>query len=339
MLLPSSPSLLLLLIALACFCWGVWPNFIKAAGPRWRFELFYIDFAAGVVVLALAAAFTLGTFGSDLTFSDRLLIAGRTLQVVVFGAGSLFNLGNMLLIAAVSLAGIAIAVPLSVGVAMIVASLVDLFAHPQGSELWASGGMALLLAGVLLDTKTYRALDQELSTKPGAKPRKRVTRKAIFLCVLSGLFLGASFPVLEQGIQGDFSLGPYAALVVFAIGIGVSTFFFNIYFMNIRMVGEQIRLKAYLRGTPKQHLAGLAAGALWAIGALCCFLCATAVPNFGAGPDFSIAIAESSAVLCALFGILRWKEFAGAGQKTARYPSAYLACLAAGFALLAVAYR
>lgn len=339
MLLPSSPSVLYLLIAVACICWGVWPNFIKSAGPRWRFELFYLDFAAGVVMLALAAAFTLGTLGSDLTFSDRLLIAGRTLQVVVFGAGSMFNLGNMLLLAAISLAGIAITVPLSVGVAMLVASLVDLFAHPQGSVLWASAGMAFILAGVFLDTTAYRALDRDLSIKPGAKPRKRITRKVIFLCVLSGLFLGASFPVLEQGIQGDFGLGPYAALVVFAIGIAVSTLFFNIYFMNIRMVGEQIKLKAYLRGTPKQHLAGFTSGLLWAIGALCCFLCATATPSFGAGQDFSIVIAESGAILCALFGILRWKEFAGAGPKTARYPAAYLACLAAGFALLAIAYR
>jgi glucose uptake protein len=339
MLLPSGHSVLISLAALACFCWSVWPNLIKAAGPRWRFELFYFDFAVGAVAAALLAAFTLGTFGSDLTFSDRLLIAGRSSQAVALGSGAIFNLGNMLLVAAVSLAGIALAVPLSVGTGMVVASCVDFYFNPQGNWMLAAAGAALMAGGIFLDAAALRAREREQPAIPGAKMRKRTSGKAIFVCVLSGLFLGISYPVFERVAPGELGLGPYGALVLVAAGVGVSTFFFNIYFMNIRMVGEQIKVKAYFRGTPKQHFAGFAGGALWATGALCCFLGATASPAFGAGPLFSLVLAASGAVLCVVWGALFWKEFAGTGGRTKRLAGAYTALLLAGFILLGLAYR
>lgn len=338
MLLPSSHSVLILLAALACFCWTLWPNLIKVAGPRWRFELFYFDFAAGTVATALLTAFTLGTLGSDLTYNDRLLIAGRTSQVVAFGSGAIFNLGNMLLIAAVSLAGVAVAVPLCAGTAMVVASCVDFYFNPQGSWIIALAGVLLMLAGVWTDGLALRARQRELVASPGTKTRKRSSGKSIFICVLSGVFLGISYPVLERVTPGELGLGPYAALLLVAAGVGVSTFFFNIYFMNIRMVGEQIKLKAYFRGTLKQHLCGLTAGALWTIGALCCFLDATAT-KFGAGPLFSFAIAESGALLCVIWGALIWKEFAGIGPKTKPLAATYAGLFFAGLVLLAMAYR
>jgi glucose uptake protein len=339
MLLPSGHSVLVALAALACLCWGLWPNFIKVAGPRWRFELFYFDFAVGAMIASLLAAFTLGTFGSDLTFSDRLLIAGRTGQVVAFGSGAIFNLGNMLLVAAVSLAGIATTVPLSVGTGMVVTACVDFYFNPQGHWVLACAGAALMVAGVCLDAAAIQTREREQPTLPGAKARKRTSGRAIFICVLSGVFWGISYPIFERVAPGDLGLGPYGALVMVAIGVGVSTLFFNIYFMNIRMVGEQIKLKAYFRGTPKQHFSGFVGGALWATGALCCFLGGTASPAFGAGPLFSLVFAASGALLCAVWGPWIWKEFAGAGPKTKRLAWGYTALLLAGFILLGLAYR
>lgn len=351
MLLPSTYSVLILLAALACLCWSLWPNMIKAAGPRWRFELFYFDFAVGTVITALVAAFTLGMLGSDLTFNDRLLIAGRSSQAVAFGSGAIFSLGNMLLVAAVSLAGIATAIPLSVGTAMVVASCVDFYFNPQGNWMIAAAGVVLMASGAWVDAISLQARERESPvvpvTKPGAKPltkpgsklRKPTSRRSIFLCILSGLFLGISYPVFERVAPGELGLGPYAALVLVAVGIGVSTIFFNIYFMNIRMVGEQIKLKAYFRGTPKQHFCGLAGGALWTIGALCCFLGASALPEFGAGPQFSFVIASSGAMLCVLWGTLFWKEFAGIGARSHRLILISTAVLIAGFIVLALAYH
>jgi glucose uptake protein len=339
MLLPSGHLVLMALALLACFCWGIWPNLIKAAGPRWRFELFYFDFAVGAVAAALLAAFTLGTFGSDLTFSDRLLIAGRSSQAVAFGSGAIFSLGNMLLVAAVSLAGIAMVVPLSLGIGMVVASCVDFYFNPQGNWMLAVAGVVLIAAGVILNAAALRARDREQSTSPGAKVRKRTSGKAIFICAFAGLVWGIAYPIFERVAPGDLGLGPYGALVLVAAGVAVSTFFFNIYFMNIRMVGEQIKLKAYFRGTPKQHFSGFAGGALWAAGALCCYLGATASPAFGAGPLFSLVIAASGALLCVVWGALFWKEFAGIGATTRRFIGAYTALLLIGFILLGMAYR
>ena len=125
-----------------------------------------------------------------------------------------------------------------------------------------------------------------------------------------------------------------------ATGIGVSTIFFNIYFMNIRMVGEQIKLKAYFRGTPKQHFSGLAGGALWTIGALCCFLGATAIPEFGAGPQFSFVIASSGAMLCRFMGSrCSGRNLQGSDAKSHRLILTYTAVLIAGFIVLGFAYH
>ena len=170
MLLPSSYSVLILLAVVACLCWSIWPNLIKSAGPRWRFELFYIDFAVGSVITALLAAFTLGMLGSDLTFDDRLLIAGRSSQAVAFGSGAIFSLGNMLLVAAVSLAGIAIAVPLSVGIAMVVASCVDFYFNPQGNWMIAAVGVLLMASGAWVNAMALRARERELPVIPGPNP-------------------------------------------------------------------------------------------------------------------------------------------------------------------------
>ena len=354
MLLPSSHFVLILLAVAACLCWGVWPNLIKSAGPRWRFELFYIDFAVGSVITALLAAFTLGMLGSDLTFNDRLLIAGRSAQAVAFGSGAIFSLGNMLLVAAVSLAGIAAVVPLSVGIAMVVASCVDFYFNPQGSWVMAAIGVLLMACGAWVNAIVLRAREREVPMVPGPKPGtkpltksggkplkplKPTSRRAILICALAGLFLGISYPMFERVAPGELGLGPYAALVLVATGIGVSTIFFNIYFLNIRMVGEQIKLKAYFRGTPKQHFSGLAGGAIWTIGALCCFLGATAIPEFGAGPQFSFVLASSGAILCFFWGRRLWGEFAGLGPKSSRLVMTYTAALIAGFIVLGFAYH
>ncbi|MGC2658335.1 MAG: hypothetical protein WA324_10310 [Bryobacteraceae bacterium] len=339
MLLPSSQFVLFLLAALACFCWSLWPNLIKVAGPRWRFELFSFDFAVGSVAAALLAAFTLGTLGSDLTFSDRLLIGGRSSQAVALGSGAILNLGNMLLVAAVSLAGIGATVPLSIGSAMVVASCVDLFFNPQGKWIWAVAGVALMITGVCVDAAAVRARERDQPVLAAAKTRKHTSGKTIFLCMLSGLFLGVSYPLFERVAPGELGLGAYAALVLVATGIAVSTIFFNIYFMNIRLVGEQLKLKAYFRGTPRQHFSGLTAGALWTLGALCCFLGATASPAFGAGPQFSWVLAESGAILCVVWGALFWKEFQSVGPRSMRLVIAYPSFLIGGFILLGIAYR
>ena len=101
MVLPTTWLSALFFLVLSFICLGSWANTFKASGSRWRFELFSIDFAVGALIFSLLAAYTLGTLGADLGFSDRMLVAGRTNQALGIAAGALFALGNMLLLAAV----------------------------------------------------------------------------------------------------------------------------------------------------------------------------------------------------------------------------------------------
>ncbi|MBV9405561.1 MAG: hypothetical protein JO211_09480, partial [Acidobacteriaceae bacterium] len=163
MILPTTYIAALLLLVLSSVCLGSWIHTFKLAGTRWRFELFYIDFAVGAILFSVIAAFTFGSLGSDLAFTDRMLVAGRGAQVFVIAAGAVFNLGNMLLVAAVSLIGIAGAFPFSVGLALIIASF---FQFRHGNAWLLIPGIALMLIAIVLDITTCRMGDRVASKAP-----------------------------------------------------------------------------------------------------------------------------------------------------------------------------
>jgi len=73
MFIVQSYPLAVVLCVLTMLCWGSWANTRKLARKDWRFELFYWDYAIGVVLLTLLLGLTLGStggagspFGSDL---------------------------------------------------------------------------------------------------------------------------------------------------------------------------------------------------------------------------------------------------------------------------------
>src|ERR1700733_13483024 len=119
MLIPTTYLTALLLLIVSMFCWGSWANTQKLTG-KWRFELFYYDYSVGVLVCALIAAFTFGEMmPKELTFSDNLLLAGKRQMAYGFAGGAVFNLANMLLVAAISVAGMAVAFPIAIGLALV----------------------------------------------------------------------------------------------------------------------------------------------------------------------------------------------------------------------------
>lgn len=337
MILPTSYASALLLLVLSFLCLGLWINTFKLTGPRWRFELYSIDFAIGLMLIALLAAFTLGTLGSDLAFSDRLLVAGRASQAFAVGAGCLFNLGNMLLLAAVSLLGISSAFPMAIGWALMISSV---FSFRSTNVLFLTAGIVLMLVSVLIDIAACRLRDAAAATKlptsavkAGSKtPRKPVARKSgkgIFIAILSGTMLGFFYPLGSKAMTGDLSLGPYAGMLMFAVGILISTVLFEFYFMNIAIEGSTLSPGAYLQGKAPQHFLGFAGGALWAVGALSSLI-ALAVPAQAGVPDsLKVIVPLASVLLAVACGAFGWKEFrtAPANAKIAIYlTSAVFAC-------------
>lgn len=308
---------------LALVLLGLWPSTFKRTGPQWRFELFYFDFAVGAILLAVIAAFTFGTLGSEMAFDDRMLVAGRSAQVWVVGSGFIFNLGNMLLVAAISLLGISGAVPLAAGMALIVASVLNFRA---GNILFLISGIVLLLVTLVLDGAACRARDLA-DAAPAKKPTKaaaggsqrktRRTSKGILIALLSGIPLGVFYPLFARGEAGDFGLGPYAGVLLFCVGLLIGAIICNFYFMNIAIEGGALAFNAYFRGRAGQHFLGFAGGAMWAAGALAATLGASAPLRAGVPASLRVLLPLASAVAALLTGLWFWHEFP-ARSKNAR---------------------
>jgi glucose uptake protein len=306
-MIPTSQSFAIITLLISLLCWGTWANTQKAAG-KWRFELYYIDFAIGTVLCAVLCAFTLGSLGDGFSFEDNLAITGKRQMALAAGSGAIFNLGNMLLAGSTSLAGIAVAFPLAFGMAMIVTVCWNLVANPTGSMGMQAGGLVVMLAAIILVALAHRQRSLEAAT---AK-RKNSGLKATLLGIFGGVFLGLYAPTLAQSRAGDIGLAPYGALVFFTVGVVLSTLLYSLYFMNLPVQGDAVPLKHYWKKPHGQHAWGLAGGAIWSLGALALFAAGSAARNVSAGPAVTLALQFGSALLAALCGLLVWKEFASA---------------------------
>jgi glucose uptake protein len=333
-------------------CWGSWANTFKLAG-KWRFELFYYDYAVGVLILATIAALTFGSMGdSSLTFVDNMMVAGNRKIAFGLAAGVVFNLANMLLVAAIAVAGMAVAFPVGIGLALVVGVVWNYLLNPQANPMLLGIGVAIVLAAIVVDAIAYqqhmahKALDAEALTAQTAPADRKVKRKkksgakGIVLSLISGVLMGSFYPLVEIGKAGGdvgFGLGPYSIAFVFAIGVFLSTFVFNLYFLNLPIQGKPIAMTAYFKGTAKQHLLGIAGGLVWCAGTIANFAAASSPKEVQVGPAVSYAIGQGATMVSALWGLIVWKEFAGARQNVRILLALMLILFVAGLALISIA--
>jgi glucose uptake protein len=316
MILPQTHAAVLFLMILSLFCWGSWANTYKLAG-KWRYELYYFDFAAGVALAAFLYAFTVGNLGYDgFSFLDDLMHAGKRQWLYGFMAGVIFNLANMILMSAISVAGMAVAFPVGIGVATIVGITLAYAAKATGNPALLSAGCVLLAAAVVAAALAYRfqaVLRHEELARAGkaASTRRPSSIKGIVLALVSGLLMGSFFPLVDSARQSEIGLGPYAVAVVFAIGVFLSTFVFNVFLMNLPVEGEPLEVLDILKSTPKQHLLGLAGGALWCTGMVTSLAAGSAAPETHVGAVAGYLLARGFPLVAALWGVLLWKEFKG----------------------------
>ncbi|MBL8179581.1 MAG: multidrug DMT transporter permease, partial [Bryobacterales bacterium] len=265
MILPTTYWAALVLAILSMICWGSWANTFKMTG-KWRFELFYFDYAFGVLLAAVVAAFSLGQLGTELSFIDNTMIAGKRQLAYATAGGAIFNLANMLLVAAISLSGMAVAFPVGIGLALVIGVVWNYYINPQGNPLFLFSGVGLVILAIVLDALAYGAHSKAQAEATGKKAKGGV--KGIVVSLISGVLMGSFYPVVELSKVGDIGLGPYAVAFFFAIGVFASTFVFNIYFMNLPVHGKSVDFGAYFKGTGRQHLLGLLGGILWCSGAI-----------------------------------------------------------------------
>jgi glucose uptake protein len=314
MILPQSYPAVLFLMVLSLMCLGSWASLFKLAG-KWRFELFYLDFAMGLLLASVIFAFTVGNIGYDgFNFIDDLQHAGKRQWMYVFIAGLIFNLGNMLLMGAVSVAGLAVAFPMGMGVALLVGSGLRMAGGPAGNSTLFGLGCLLILTSIVVNAVSYRimgvARHEALARAGKAKSTRRPSPlKGIVLALLAGLVLAGFTPLVDKARQGDLGLGPYALGFIFAFGVFFSSFVFDIFFMNLPVEGEPAEFGWYLNGSLKQHLSGLASGFIWYTGIVSVWVC-TSVPEAMQGtPLPRFLLAQGSPVLAALWGIVVFREF------------------------------
>jgi glucose uptake protein len=355
MILPTSYAIALLLAVVALCCWGSWPSTFKLG--RQRFELFYWDYALGVLLGAAAAAFTFGSLGFDVggdvagfAFYDDLMRASKHSWAYAFGGGAVFNLGILFLVASTSVAGMSLAFPVGLGLAATTALLLDYILKPHASAVLAFSAVALALAAVLLNAAAYRALSLHRAHEAIKTGRTRSTRvtaswRAVVLAAVGGPFLALAFPLVEMSRDPDLGMGPYAGAFLFSLGMFVSTFLYNLFFMNVPVQGEPIEMLFYFRQPVARHVLPLVGGLVTAAGTVALFVASSAVtavrpgvePVPLLGPTTLHPVLLGAAALSGLWGLLVWKESADGSHRVHSLQVLMLGLLIAALALVLVA--
>jgi glucose uptake protein len=305
MFTPSNLTIALLMMITSAVCWGSWANTYKGV-KNYRFELFYWDYAVGIFLISLVLALTMGSTGHDSTSFLANVHSADTANIVsTMIGGAIFNLANLLLVAAIDMAGLAIAFPVSIGIALVVGVVLSYILQPKGNGMLLAAGVACALIAVILDGKAYGSL---------ASTGRSVSKKSIITCIVSGVLMGLWAPFVAHAMTQGNTLGPYSIAVFLTLGALLSCFIWNIYFMKKPLVGEPVSFGGFFQGPPSGHLLGLFGGVIWGTGMVFNLVAA----NF-TGVAISYAIGQSAPMVAALWGVLAWKEFAGAGSKAKLY--------------------
>ena len=305
MFTPPTLTVALLMMITSAICWGSWANTYKGV-KNYRFELFYWDYAIGIFLISLILAFTMGSTGHDASsFLNNVESADRSNIVSTLVGGAIFNLANLLLVAAIDMSGLAVAFPVSIGIALVVGVVLSYILQPKGNALFLAAGVACALIAVILVGKAYGSLARTGST---------VSRKSIVTCVVSGVLMGLWAPFVTRAMTHGNPLGPYSVAVFLTLGALLSCFLWNVYFMKRPLVGEPVSFAGFFSGPPSGHLLGLAGGLIWGTGMVFNLVAASFT-----GVAISYAIGQSAPMVAALWGLLAWREFAGSGPRAKIY--------------------
>jgi glucose uptake protein len=312
------------------FCWGSWANTQKLAASTWRFELFYWDYVLGILLFSLLLAFSLGSSGNGgRPFIEDISQANFKNIGSALTGGVIFNAANILLVAAISIAGMAVAFPVGIGLALVIGVVVNYVNHPVGSGGLLAGGVSFIVIAILLNAFAYRRMQAA---------EKQTSAKGLLLAVIAGVLMGFFYKYVAASMFPNFNepepgkLSPYTAVVIFSIGILLSNLVFNTILMKRPFVGTPVSFSAYFKGGFKNHLTGILGGAVWCLG-----MSFSIIASGKAGPAISYGLGQGATVIAALWGIFIWKEFKNAPKGTHAVLSFMLIFYAVGLALLVYA--
>jgi glucose uptake protein len=330
MFVVQSYSLAVFMCLITMLCWGSWANTQKLASKEWRFQLFYWDYAIGVLLLALILAFTLGSSGStgrgflaDLQQADSKWLGSA------FIGGVVFNLSNILLVAAIDIAGLAVAFPIGVGLALVLGVITTYFATKVGNVPMLGLGVAAIMVAIILDALAYKRL---------ASSGQKTPVKGIVISVAAGLLMGWFYSFVaqsmgtldpEKGLEAG-KLSPYTAIVLFSAGLLVSNFLWNSIMMVKPFTGAPVPFSDYFtKGNLKLHAIGILGGIIWNLG-----MSFSIIASTKAGAALSYGLGQGATMIGAFWGVFIWKEFKGAPPGTNKLLGAMFLFYLIGLAVL-----
>ena len=333
MFIVNNYGLAVLFCIITMLCWGSWGNTQKLASKSWRYELFYWDYVIGMVLFSLILGFTMGSIGTEgRPFLEDLAQAdGRGVWSVILG-GVIFNASNILLSASVSLAGLSVAFPLGVGLALVLGVIINYVGAPKGDPLVLFAGVALIVAAIVCNGLASNGMRK-------GEEKSTANRIGIMLAVVAGVLMAFFYRFVAAAMDLDHfenptagMLTPYSAIFIFSLGVLLSNFVFNTYVMKRPFVGDPVTYRSYFKGSVSTHLVGMLGGAVWCLGTAFSYIAAGK-----AGAAISYALGQGAPMVAAIWGVFVWKEFKGGGRTVNSLLTAMFILFIAGLGLIIAA--
>jgi len=332
MFVLESYGIAVLFCVITMLCWGSWGNTQKLAGKTWRFELFYWDYVFGVVLTALVFAFTLGSIGeTGRGFLEDIDQANMTALGSAFLGGVVFNAANILLVAAIAIAGMSVAFPVGIGLALVLGVLINFVAKPteSGNPTFLFAGVALVTIAIILNAVAYSKLPNQKQGGGNAK--------GIVLAVCCGILMSLFYFLVAQSLAGANANGtlesgkitPYTANLVFTLGVLASSFLFVTAIMYKPFTGTPVSPAAYFKGSPLDHLWGIIGGSIWAVG-----MTLNVIASGVASPAVAYGLGQGATLIAAIWGVFVWREFKGGSSTVQKLLSVMFLAFFFGLALI-----
>jgi len=323
---PEIYGIVLSFMIVSMLCWGSWANTLKLC-PGFRFQLFYWDYVVGLLVGACLWGFTLGSMGTaGKPFLADISQANSQNILLAFGGGIVFNAANLLLVAAIDIAGLAVAFPIGIGLALVVGAAGNYVISPKGNPMLLFGGIALVVAAIVFDAVAYRLREDT---------RAAMSRRGIIISLIAGLLMGTFYPFVSAAMTGPTAMGPYAALLFFVLGVAACAVPFNFLLMRKPLDGGQPAAMARYFGAPGSfHFWGILGGTIWCTGAALNFVASQA---HIVGPAVSYSIGQGATMISACWGVFVWHEFASAPARAKVYLGWMFLLFLAGLGAVAIA--
>lgn len=333
MFIVDNYALAVFFCIITMLCWGSWGNTQKMTDKNWRFELYYWDYALGILLFSLLLGFSLGSIGEQgRSFVPDLMQADTNNLLSCILGGVIFNASNILLTASMALAGMAVAFPLGVGIALVLGVFVNYFTAPKGDAVILFTGVLLIMIAIICNGIAAGKMESNGNSSNQTK------KKGIVLALIAGLLMAFFYRFVAAAMDlNNFEsptagmLTPYSAFFVFALGLFLSNLVFNSFIMRHPFSGSPVHFADYKSGKASTHLVGILGGCIWALGTSLSYIAAGK-----AGAAISYALGQGAPMIAAIWGVFVWKEFKGAPKSVNLLLTLMFVLFIAGLGLIVV---